>query len=246
MYRVNNFETTEELIELTRHENERVRLKATQQMCPCRVKYDEPAFWERLFELAEDEDDAVRAQVLHNMCDGSPPGYEDKVFYVWFDAPIGYISITANYTDEWQQWWMNESEVELYQFMGKDNITFHTVIFPSTLIGTGQPWTKLHHISTTEYLNYEKDAAGHALKFSKSRGTGVFGDNVIELGIPSEVWRYYLLANRPENQDTIFLWSDFIARNNNELLANLGNFSNRALKFTKAAFAGAVPAYPGE
>ena len=79
MYRVNNFETTEELIELTRHENERVRLKATQQMCPCRVKYDEPAFWERLFVLAEDEDDAVRAQVLHNMCDGSPPGYEDKV-----------------------------------------------------------------------------------------------------------------------------------------------------------------------
>lgn len=116
--------------------------------------------------------------------------------------------------------------------MGKDNITFHTVIFPSTLIGTGQPWTKLHHISTTEYLNYEKDAQGHALKFSKSRGTGVFGDHVIELGIPSEVWRYYLLANRPENQDTIFLWSDFIARNNNELLANLGNFSNRALKFT--------------
>jgi len=63
-------------------------------------------------------------------------GYEEKVFYVWFDAPIGYISITANYTEDWKKWWQNEKEVELYQFMGKDNITFHTVIFPSTLIGT--------------------------------------------------------------------------------------------------------------
>lgn len=129
--------------------------------------------------------------------------------------------------------------------MGKDNITFHTVIFPSTLIGSGQPWTKLHHISTTEYLNYEKDANGVPLKFSKTRNTGVFGDDAMNSGIPSEVWRYFLLSNRPENQDTVFMWNDFVAKNNNELLANLGNFSNRALKFTVSAFDSVVPGYPG-
>ena len=91
------------------------------------------------------------------------PGYEDKVFYVWFDAPIGYISITANYTKDWEKWWKNPDQVKLYQFMGKDNIPFHTVIFPSTLIGTKEPWSLLHHVSTTEYLNYETG------KFSKSR-----------------------------------------------------------------------------
>ena len=128
--------------------------------------------------------------------------------------------------------------------MGKDNITFHTVIFPSTLIGSGQPWTKLHHISTTEYLNYEKDENGAPLKFSKSRNTGVFGDDAMKSGIPSEVWRYFLLSCRPENQDTCFLWNDFVAKNNNELLANLGNFSNRALKFAHSAFDGKVPIYP--
>jgi methionyl-tRNA synthetase len=116
------------------------------------------------------------------------------VFYVWFDAPIGYISITANYVDEWEQWWKEPANnVESFQFMGKDNITFHSVIFPSTLIGTRQNWTKLHHIATTEFLNYED------IKFSKSEKTGVFGDDAKSTGIPCEVWRYYLLANRPES-----------------------------------------------
>ena len=126
--------------------------------------------------------------------------YSNKVFYVWFDAPIGYISITANYTEDWKQWWhKSEMDVELFQFMGKDNITFHTVIFPSTLIGTGGPWTKLHTISTTEFLNYEIDEkTGKPKKFSKSRNTGVFGDDAMSTGVPSEVWRYYLLINRPE------------------------------------------------
>ena len=119
---------------------------------------------------------------------------------MWFDAPIGYISITANLTSEWKQWWHNPQNVELYQFMGKDNITFHTVIFPSTLIGTEQNWTKLHTISTTEYLNYEKDpVTGLPMKFSKRLSQGVFGDDAIKTGVPSEVWRYYLLINRPEN-----------------------------------------------
>lgn len=166
--------------------------------------------------------------------------FKEKVFYVWFDAPIGYISITANHTDDWRQWWCQGGQdkthdVELFQFMGKDNITFHTVIFPSTLIGTGENWTKLHTISTTEFLNYEIDEkTGKPKKFSKSRNSGVFGDDAMNTGVPSEVWRYYLLINRPENQDAVFTWSDFIAKNNNELLANLGNFANRFLKFIAA------------
>lgn len=75
-------------------------------------------------------------------------GYEDKVFYVWFDAPIGYPSITANYTDEWEKWWKNPENVKLYQFMGKDNVPFHSVIFPASEIGTGEKWTIVNHIST--------------------------------------------------------------------------------------------------
>jgi methionyl-tRNA synthetase len=170
--------------------------------------------------------------------------YKDKVFYVWFDAPIGYISITANYVDGWKEWWKNPENIDLYQFMGKDNISFHTVIFPSTLIGTEDNWTKVFHVSTTEFLNYEIDqVTGKPKKFSKSKGVGVFGDDCIKTGIPSEVWRYYLLINRPENSDTTFIWSDFASKNNNELLANLGNFSNRCLKFTADKLSGTIPAY---
>lgn len=90
--------------------------------------------------------------------------------YVWFDAPIGYPSITANLVDDWQAWWKNPENVKLYQFIGKDNIPFHCVIFPGTLLGTRENWTFLHSMSSTEYLMYEGD------KFSKSKGTGVFGD----------------------------------------------------------------------
>ncbi|KAL7750420.1 methionine--tRNA ligase mes1 [Sorochytrium milnesiophthora] len=148
-----------------------------------------------------------------------------KVLYVWFDAPIGYISITAKYTKDWEAWWKAPDDVKLYQFMGKDNIPFHSILFPSYLLATHERWTMMHNISTTEYLNYENG------KFSKSRKTGVFGSNVKDTGIPIAVWRYYLLANRPETNDSMFAWKDFIARNNNELLNNLGNFCNRVLKF---------------
>jgi len=168
--------------------------------------------------------------------------YSGKVFYVWFDAPIGYLSITACYTEEWEKWWKNPSQVQLYQFMGKDNIPFHTVIFPSSLLGTGEDWTLLHHVNTTEYLNYEnKD--GEMVKFSKSRNIGVFGDGVQNTGIPAEVWRYYLLSCRPETSDTVFSWIDFAAKNNTELLANLGNFCNRCLVFLHDRLEGVVPKY---
>lgn len=162
-------------------------------------------------------------------------GWENKVFYVWFDAPIGYISITANLTDEWREWWQNPKKVSLYQFMGKDNVPFHTVIFPSTLLGTGKDWTLLHHISTTEFLNFEGG------KFSKSKGLGVFGNDAVESGIPADVWRYYLLTNRPEKMDTNFTWADFGEKLNNELLANIGNLVNRTLVFAEREFGGAVP-----
>lgn len=165
------------------------------------------------------------------------PGYEKKVLYVWFDACIGYPSITANYTKDWEQWWRNPEEVKLYQFMGKDNVPFHTVIFPGSQIGTGDKWTMLNHLSTTEYLNYENG------KFSKSRGVGVFGDTAKETGVPPSVWRYFLLANRPETGDTQFEWKSFIAANNNELLANLGNFVNRLIKFVNAKLNGVIPEF---
>ncbi|KAJ3154822.1 putative methionine--tRNA ligase, cytoplasmic protein rar1 [Geranomyces michiganensis] len=164
-------------------------------------------------------------------------GFREKVFYVWFEACIGYPSITANYTDQWEKWWKNPDEVELYQFMGKDNVPFHTVVFPSTLLGTSEKWTLLKHVSTTEYLQYESG------KFSKSRGVGVFGNHVQEIGVPVAVWRYYLLANRPESSDSQFTWASFVACNNNELLANLGNFVNRIVKFINANYAGVIPEY---
>ncbi len=166
-------------------------------------------------------------------------GWENKVFYVWFDAPIGYISITANLVKNWRDWWQNPEEVSLYQFMGKDNVPFHTVIFPSTLMGahTGseKKWTLLHHISTTEFLNYEGG------KFSKSKGLGVFGTDAMESGIPADVWRYYLLTNRPEKMDTDFTWKDFGEKSNNELLANIGNLVNRTLVFAGREFQGKAP-----
>jgi methionyl-tRNA synthetase len=167
-------------------------------------------------------------------------GYENKVFYVWFDAPIGYISITANLTDKWKDWWMDPANVKLYNFIGKDNVPFHAVIFPSTLLGTGKDWTLVHHLSTTEFLNYEGG------KFSKSRHVGVFGDDAMASGVPSDVWRYYLLTNRPEGSDSDFTWEDFRDKNNAELLANLGNLVNRTLVFVQNNFDATVPsAKPG-
>lgn len=161
---------------------------------------------------------------------------KDKVFYVWFDAPIGYLSITGNLLKErWQEWWKNPDEVQLYQFMGKDNVTFHTIIFPSTLLGTEDKYTKVNYLSTTEYLNYETD------KFSKSRGVGVFGRGAMETGIPSEVWRYYLLSIRPENGDTEFYWDKFAEKVNTELKNNLGNLCHRVFSFVFTKFDKKIP-----
>ncbi|KAE9394432.1 methionyl-tRNA synthetase [Gymnopus androsaceus JB14] len=160
---------------------------------------------------------------------------QTKVLYVWYDAPIGYPSITANYTPEWKKWWFNPKDVQLYQFMGKDNAFFHSVYFPSIQLGDKRDWTTLHHLSTTEYLNYEGG------KFSKSRNRGVFGPQARETGIPASVWRYYLLSTRPESADAMFSWADCIAANNNVLLNNFGNFVNRVLKFISSQYQGVIP-----
>jgi methionyl-tRNA synthetase len=171
------------------------------------------------------------------------PGYEKKVFYVWFDAPIGYISITGNLgaetTPDWRaytdSWWKNPGQVELFQFIGKDNIPFHTVIFPSSLLGSGDNWTMLHHMSSTEYLNYESG------KFSKSKGIGVFGTDVMETGIGADVWRFYIFYNRPEKADALFTWKDFQEKVNGELIGNLGNLVNRTLSFVSRYYDGRIP-----
>ncbi|MBE6349956.1 MAG: methionine--tRNA ligase [Spirochaetaceae bacterium] len=180
-------------------------------------------------------------------------GFENKVFYVWFDAPIGYISITKALADslqekgiafDWKAWWLPEeavdtettkNPVDLFQFIGKDNIPFHTVIFPSTLIGSGKNWTKLHHMSSTEYLNYESG------KFSKSKGIGVFGSDAKESGIPADAWRFYIFYNRPEKSDTQFTWSDFQDKLNGELIGNLGNLVNRTTTFVSRYYDGKIP-----
>ncbi|TVR35188.1 MAG: methionine--tRNA ligase [Spirochaetaceae bacterium] len=162
-------------------------------------------------------------------------GFRDKVFYVWFDAPIGYISITANLTDDWESWWRKPEEVELFQFIGKDNIPFHTVIFPSSLIGTGERWTLLHHMSSSEYLNYEGG------QFSKSRGVGVFGNDAQDTGIAADVWRFYMFYNRPETSDFTFTWDDFREKVNGELIGNLGNLVNRTLTFQTKYFGATLP-----
>jgi methionyl-tRNA synthetase len=162
-------------------------------------------------------------------------GYRDKVFYVWFDAPIGYISITAEHTPAWKSWWYAPKDVKLFQFIGKDNIPFHTVIFPSSLLGTGEAWTTLHHMSSTEYLNYEGG------KFSKSKGVGVFGTDARDTGIPADVWRFYVYYNRPEKSDALFTWKDFQEKVNAELIGNLGNLVNRTLAFVGRFYDGVLP-----
>lgn len=163
-------------------------------------------------------------------------GFENKVFYVWFDAPFGYISITKRYTKEYEQWWKpKDTKIDLYQFMAKDNVPFHAIMFPACLLAANQGYTLMKHLMATEYLNYEDT------KFSKSRGIGVFGTDAKETGIPADVWRFYLAYVRPESQDSNFNWVDLATKNNSELLNNFGNFVNRALVFAERYFESKIP-----
>ena len=160
----------------------------------------------------------------------SGKGYKKKVFYVWFDAVLGYISATIKHLpDDWQKWWQSE-DTELYQFMAKDNIHFHSILLPAMMLGSSKKWTKLYHLNSSEYLNYENS------KFSKSLGVGVFGDDVIEIGLPADLWRFYLLYNRPETSDSVFEWEKFYGQVNTHLVDNLGNLLNRVTVFLAKNF----------
>ena len=159
--------------------------------------------------------------------------YKNKVFYVWFDAPIGYISITANARRNWKDWWMNPT-TKIVNFMAKDNVPFHSVMFPSTLLGTKKPYNLVDILSSTDYLSY------NGVKFSKSNNIGVFGDDAIDSGINSDIWRFYLIKVRPENGDSSFNWNDFMDKVNGELVNNFSNLVNRVLSLTFKNF-GKIP-----
>lgn len=166
-------------------------------------------------------------------------GYENKVFYVWFDACLGYISLTLELLkgDEkaLESWWRSPENVDLCQCIGKDNVPFHTLIFPAALLGSGQNWTMLRSLSSTEYLSYE------GKKFSKSLNQGVFADDAQAVGIPADVWRFYLFLVRPEKSDYAFSWADFAQKSNKELIGNICNLINRTATFISKFYDGKIP-----
>jgi methionyl-tRNA synthetase len=159
--------------------------------------------------------------------------HKNKVFYVWFDAPIGYISITAHARRDWKEWWMNK-KTKVVNFMAKDNVPFHSVMFPSTLLGTNKSYNLVDVLSSCDYLNY------NGKKFSKSRRIGVFGDDAMTSGFDSDLWRFYLIKIRPENGDSSFKWVDFLDKVNGELVNNFSNLVNRILILTYKNF-GKIP-----
>ncbi|HYX07445.1 MAG TPA: methionine--tRNA ligase, partial [Bacteroidales bacterium] len=162
-------------------------------------------------------------------------GADGKVLYVWFDAPIGYISATKELTPDWEKWWKDE-ETRLVHFIGKDNIVFHCIIFPSMLKAEGS-FILPDNVPANEFLNLEGD------KISTSRNWAVWLHEYLEdFKGKEDVLRYVLTANMPETKDNDFTWKDFQSRNNNELVAIYGNFVNRTLILTQKYFDGKVPA----
>ncbi len=166
---------------------------------------------------------------------------EGKVFYVWFDAPIEYIGATKEWAAQdpenrdWKSWWYEASDVRYTQFMGKDNVPFHTVMFPATQLGVREPWKKVDYVKAFNWLNY------YGGKFSTSQKRGVFTHDALEL-LPADYWRYFMMANAPESDDTSFTWELFSATVNKDLADVLGNFVNRVLSFSKKRFGDTVPA----
>jgi methionyl-tRNA synthetase len=170
------------------------------------------------------------------------PGFEDKVFYVWFDAPIEYIAATEEWADatggDWRSWWREDEgavDVRYVEFMGKDNVAFHSVNFPATILGSGEPWKLVDMLKSFNWLNWYGD------RFSTSHQRGVFMDTALEI-LPPDCWRWYLIANSPEGSDTTFTWEQLVAAVNRDLADVLGNFVNRIVKFCETRFAGEVPA----
>ncbi|MFE7976925.1 methionine--tRNA ligase [Streptomyces shenzhenensis] len=173
---------------------------------------------------------------------------EGKVFYVWFDAPIEYIGATKEWSDQdpesrdWKAWWYDvDTDVRYTEFMAKDNVPFHTVMFPATELGVREPWKKVDYVKAFNWLTY------YGGKFSTSQKRGVFTDQALEI-LPADYWRYFLIANAPESDDASFTWEHFTATVNKDLADTLGNFVNRVLSFSKKRFGEQVPAggAPGE
>ncbi|WP_439140727.1 methionine--tRNA ligase [Planktotalea sp.] len=172
------------------------------------------------------------------------PGMEGKVFYVWFDAPIEYIACAKEWADangksdaDWQRWWRTDQgaeDVRYTQFMGKDNVPFHTLSFPVTILGSGEPWKLVDYIKGLNYLNYDGG------QFSTSRGRGVFMDQALEI-LPADYWRWWLLSHAPESSDSEFTWENFQASVNKDLADVLGNFVSRVTKFCRSKFGEVVP-----
>ena len=161
-------------------------------------------------------------------------GAEGKVLYVWFDAPIGYISATKDFTPEWEKYWKSE-DTKMVHFIGKDNIVFHCIVFPSMLKAHGE-YILPENVPANEFLNLEGN------KISTSKNWAVWLHEYLdEFPGKEDVLRYVLCANAPETKDNDFTWKDYQARNNNELVAILGNFVNRALVLTKKYYNGVVP-----
>ena len=172
------------------------------------------------------------------------PGMEGKVFYVWFDAPIEYIACAAEWAEatgktdaDWQRWWRTDKgadDVRYVQFMGKDNVPFHTLSFPATIIGSGEPWKLVDYIKSFNYLNYDGG------QFSTSRGRGVFMDQALQI-LPADYWRWWLLSHAPESSDREFTWENFQQSVNKDLADVLGNFVSRVTKFCRSKFGEIVP-----
>ncbi|WP_069299352.1 methionine--tRNA ligase [Neptunicoccus sediminis] len=175
------------------------------------------------------------------------PGMEGKVFYVWFDAPIEYIAGTAEWADangktdaDWERWWRTDkgaNDVKYVQFMGKDNVPFHTLSFPATIMGSGEPWKLVDYIKSFNYLNYDGG------QFSTSKGRGVFMDQALDI-LPSDYWRWWLLSHVPESSDSEFTWENFQSSVNKDLADVLGNFVSRVTKFCRSKFGEVVPEGP--
>ncbi|MBO9401992.1 methionine--tRNA ligase [Shimia sp. R9_1] len=171
------------------------------------------------------------------------PGMEGKVFYVWFDAPIEYIAcaqewVDAGKGDDWERWWRTDKgaeDVTYTQFMGKDNVPFHTLSFPATILGSEEPWKAVDYIKSFNYLNYDGG------QFSTSRGRGVFMDQALEI-LPSDYWRWWLLSHAPESSDSEFTWENFQQSVNKDLADVLGNFVSRVTKFCRSKFGEEIPA----
>ncbi|MDF1715422.1 MAG: methionine--tRNA ligase [Antarcticimicrobium sp.] len=175
--------------------------------------------------------------------DGAPwSGMDGKVFYVWFDAPIEYIACALEWVEagkgtDWERWWCTDkgaSDVTYVQFMGKDNVPFHTLSFPATILGSEEPWKLVDFIKSFNYLNYDGG------QFSTSRGRGVFMDQALEI-LPADYWRWWLLSHAPESSDSEFTWDNFQASVNKDLADVLGNFVSRVTKFCRSKFSEAVP-----